>query len=84
SADSFMECFYLNLLDIKIDPRHFGTHSFWCGSCQYLSMILQWPIHNICSWAGWSDSFDNPGTLFKYLLSWTDAPTVQREDYFNP
>ncbi|KAJ6622750.1 hypothetical protein B0H10DRAFT_2174975 [Mycena sp. CBHHK59/15] len=84
STDSFMEYFRNNLLDIGIDPRPYGTHSFRRGGCQYLAMVLRWPFRNICSWGGWAENFDNPGTLFKYLLSWTDTPLLEREDYLNP
>ncbi|KAJ7870056.1 hypothetical protein B0H14DRAFT_2726455, partial [Mycena olivaceomarginata] len=84
STDSFMEYFRNNLLDIDIDPRPYGTHSFRRGGCQYLAMVLRWPFRNICSWGGWAENFDNPGTLFKYLLSWTDTPLLEREDYLNP
>ncbi|KDQ61321.1 hypothetical protein JAAARDRAFT_32330 [Jaapia argillacea MUCL 33604] len=84
SSASFMECFRRHLLEVGIDPRPYGTHSFRRGGCQYLAMVLRWPIRNICSWGGWADSFDNPGTIFKYLLSLSDSPSVQREDYFNP
>lgn len=84
TADSFLECFRNNLLDIGIDPRPYGTHSFRRGGCQYLAVVLRWPLRQICTWGGWTESFDNPGTIFKYLLSWTDAPLLQREDYFNP
>ncbi|KAJ7252839.1 hypothetical protein C8J57DRAFT_1437368 [Mycena rebaudengoi] len=84
STDSFMEYFRNNLLDVGIDPRPYGTHSFRRGGCQYLAMVLRWPFRNICSWGGWAENFDNPGTLFKYLLSWTDTPLLEREDYLNP
>ncbi|TDL13834.1 hypothetical protein BD410DRAFT_817264 [Rickenella mellea] len=84
SADSFMECFRNNLLDIKIDPRPYGTHSFRRGGCQYLAMVLRWPFRNICSWGGWAENFDNPGTIFKYLLAWTDVETVTREEFMDP
>ncbi|OBZ78715.1 hypothetical protein A0H81_00663 [Grifola frondosa] len=84
SSEGFLECFRNNLLDVKIDPRPYDTHSFRRGGCQYLAMVLRWPFRNICSWGGWAPNFDNPGTLFKYLLSWTDTPLVEREDYFNP
>jgi hypothetical protein len=47
-------------------------------------MSLRWPFRDICSWGGWAENFDNPGTLFKYLLSWTDKATLAQEDYFNP
>ncbi|KAJ7649070.1 hypothetical protein DFH06DRAFT_1083757 [Mycena polygramma] len=83
STDSFMEYFRNNLLDIGVDPRPYGTHSFRRGGCQYLAMVLRWPFRNICSWGGWAENFDNPGTLFKYLLSWTDTPLLEREDYLN-
>jgi len=46
-------------------------------------MVLSWPICNIGAWGGWADNFDNPGTMFKYLLSWVDAPGIDRQDYFN-
>ncbi|OSD07467.1 hypothetical protein PYCCODRAFT_1358583, partial [Trametes coccinea BRFM310] len=84
SSDSFLECFRNNMVDISIDPRPFGMHSFRRGGCQYLATVLRWPIRNICSWGGWTDNFDNPGTIFRYLLSWVDSPTVDRRDYFNP
>ncbi|KAG2152453.1 hypothetical protein BD769DRAFT_1624030 [Suillus cothurnatus] len=84
SSESFLECFQNNLLDIGVDPRPYGTHSFRRGGCQYLAMVLRWPFRNICTWGGWAENFDNPSTIFKYLLSWTDSPFVEREDYFNP
>ncbi|RDX40411.1 hypothetical protein OH76DRAFT_1490092 [Lentinus brumalis] len=83
TSEVFLECFRNNLLDVGIDPRPYGTHSFRRGGCQYLAMVLRWPIRNICTWGGWSENF-NSGTIFKYLLSWTDAPLIDREDYMNP
>lgn len=70
-------------MDVGIDPRPFGTHSFRRGGCQYLHFDLRWGIIDICSWGGWADDFDNQGTIFKYLLSWTDGARVPREDLFN-
>ncbi|EPT03529.1 hypothetical protein FOMPIDRAFT_1116000, partial [Fomitopsis schrenkii] len=84
SSENFLECFRNNLLDIKIDPRPYGTHSFRRGGCQYLAMVKRWPFRDICTWGGWAENFDNPGTIFKYLMSWVDAPLVERKDYFNP
>ncbi|KAI0656203.1 hypothetical protein C8Q70DRAFT_1046854 [Cubamyces menziesii] len=84
SSDSFMECFRNNMVDINIDPRPYGMHSFRRGGCQYLAIVLRWPIRNICEWGGWAENFDNPGTIFRYLLSWVDSPTMDRKDYFNP
>ncbi|KAI0761063.1 hypothetical protein BD413DRAFT_607291 [Trametes elegans] len=84
SSDSFLECFRNNMVDIGIDPRPYGMHSFRRGGCQYLAMVLRWPIKNVCTWGGWAENFDNPGTIFRYLLSWVDSPTIDRKDYFNP
>ncbi|KAJ6631789.1 hypothetical protein B0H10DRAFT_1694602, partial [Mycena sp. CBHHK59/15] len=80
STDSLMKYFRNNLLDIDIDPQPYGTHSFCRGRCQYLAMVLCWPFCKICSW-GWAENFNNPSTLFKYLLSWTDTPLLEHEDY---
>ncbi|KAH9840012.1 uncharacterized protein C8Q71DRAFT_795217 [Rhodofomes roseus] len=84
SYESFVECFKNNLLDVSIDPRPYGTHSFRRGGCQYLAMVKRWPIRDICTWGGWAENFDSAGTIFKYLLSSVDAPLLDRQDYFNP
>jgi hypothetical protein len=83
SSDSFLRCFRSNLIDVGIDPRMFGTHSFRRGGCQYLHFGLRWSIVDICSWGGWAADFDNWGTIFKYLMSWTDAQRIRREDFFD-
>ncbi|KAI0741501.1 hypothetical protein C8Q80DRAFT_1110240, partial [Daedaleopsis nitida] len=79
----FLKCFRNNMLDVGIDPRSYGTHLFCRGGCQYLHIELQWPIQNICDWGGWAEDFDNPGTIFKYLLSWLDNPYAQRQEFFD-
>ena len=84
SSDSLLNAFRNNLLDIKRDPRLFGTHSFRRGGCQYLAVTLRWHIRDVCSWGGWADNFDNPGTIFKYLLSFVDGHVTRREDFLNP
>ncbi|KAI1789725.1 hypothetical protein LXA43DRAFT_892436, partial [Ganoderma leucocontextum] len=84
SSKNFLQCFRNNLLDINIDPRLYGTHSFRRGGCQYLHTELRWPMRKICDWGGWAEDFDNPGTIFRYLLSWVDSPHALRSDYFNP
>ena len=81
---AFLECFRNNLLDIGVDPQYYGTHSFRRGGCQWLAVVCRWSFRRICDWGGWSPNFDNPGTLFKYLLSWIDNPLERREDFFNP
>ncbi|KAM5541490.1 hypothetical protein V8D89_004680 [Ganoderma adspersum] len=84
SSASFLNCFRRNMVEIGIDPRPYGTHSFRHGGCQYLSTELRWPFRDICLWGGWAEDFDNPGTIFRYLLSWVDKPTLERKDFFNP
>lgn len=84
SSSSFMTCFRRNMLEIGIDPRTYGTHSFRRGGCQYLAMERRWPFRDICQWGGWAEDFDNPGTIFRYLLSSVDSPTLSRKDFMNP
>ncbi|KIJ06234.1 hypothetical protein PAXINDRAFT_92328, partial [Paxillus involutus ATCC 200175] len=84
TSQSFLECLRNNLLDISIDPCPYGTHSFRRGGCQYLHTVLKWPFRQICNWGRWADNFDNPGTIFKYLLSWNDNPDEERKHYMNP
>ncbi|KAG1889055.1 uncharacterized protein F5891DRAFT_1131871 [Suillus fuscotomentosus] len=84
TSDSFLECFRNNLLDISVDPRPYGTHLFRRGGCQFLHTVRGWSFRKICDWGGWAENFDNPGTIFKYLLSWNDNPAEAREHYMNP
>ncbi|KAI9572412.1 hypothetical protein HD554DRAFT_2202838 [Boletus coccyginus] len=84
TSAAFLECFCNNLLDIGVDPRPYGTHSFHHGGCQYLHTVLKWPFRQICAWGGWTKNFDNPGTIFKYLLSWNNNPDHEREELMNP
>ncbi|KAG1847318.1 hypothetical protein DFJ58DRAFT_717213 [Suillus subalutaceus] len=84
TSDSFLECFRNNLLDIRVDPRPYGTHLFQWGGCQFLYKVCRWDFRDICDWGGWAENFDNPGTIFKYLLSWNNNPREQQEHYMNP
>ncbi|KAG1814841.1 hypothetical protein EV424DRAFT_1325878 [Suillus variegatus] len=84
TSNVFLECFHNNLLDIGVDPHPYGTHSFRRGGCQFLYKVCRWDFRDICDWGGWAENFDNPGTIFKYLLSWNDNPREQREHYMNP
>ncbi|RDX46842.1 hypothetical protein OH76DRAFT_1419903 [Lentinus brumalis] len=84
SSQTFLKCFRNNMADIGIDPRPYGTHSFRRGGCQYLHTELRWPMQQICDWGGWAEDFDNPTTIFRYLLSWVDKGSMHREDYMNP
>ncbi|KAG1885269.1 hypothetical protein F4604DRAFT_1676642 [Suillus subluteus] len=78
TADSFLECFRNNLLDISIDPRPYGTHSFCRGGCQYLAMVLRWPLRQICTWGGWAENFDNPGTILSIYCHGRMRPAPAR------
>ncbi|KAG7085513.1 hypothetical protein E1B28_003073 [Marasmius oreades] len=49
TSAQFLEGFRNNLLDIGVDPAPYGTHSFRCGGCQWLSVDLRWPIRKILS-----------------------------------
>ncbi|KAG2052049.1 hypothetical protein BDR06DRAFT_888684, partial [Suillus hirtellus] len=84
TSDAFLECFRNNLLDIGVDPCPYGTHSFRRGGCQFLYKVCRWDFGDICDWGGWAKNFNNPGTIFKYLLSWNDNPHEKREHYMNP
>ncbi|KAG2108144.1 hypothetical protein BD769DRAFT_1630550 [Suillus cothurnatus] len=75
TLDSFLECFQNNLLNISVDPQPYGIHSFHRAG---------WSFWKICDWGGWAENFDNPGTIFKYLLSWNDNPAEARKHYMNP
>ena len=79
-----MTCFRNNLMDVGVDPRLYGTHSFRRGGCQYIHLVERWPIQRICFWGGWTQDYDSPGTIFKYLLSFSDTPLVERHDLWNP
>ncbi|KAG1819262.1 uncharacterized protein BJ212DRAFT_1446308 [Suillus subaureus] len=83
TSERFLELFRNNLLDIGVDPSSYGTHSFWCGGCQYLHIERQWPLHRICEWGGWSLEFTNL-MIVKYLISHNDDATEPCEHFFNP
>src|ERR1700737_3764913 len=83
SQEQFSEYFHQNLLDLSVDFRPYGTHSFRRGGCQYLCSEKRWGIRKLCDWGGWSTDFDNL-TIVRYLMSWNDDPTMRREDFLNP
>ncbi|KAJ7799310.1 DNA breaking-rejoining enzyme [Mycena olivaceomarginata] len=80
---SSSKCFRNNLLDIRIDPYPYGTHSFRRGGCQWLYTCCRWGLIRICDWGGWSTEFSSL-TIVKYLISYVDDPSERREDYMNP
>ena len=68
TSEYFLEMFWNNLLDIEIDPTPYGTHSFRCGGCLWMSVDLCWNLCTICEWGGWSMELTNL-TIVKYLIS---------------
>ncbi|KAK0217978.1 hypothetical protein IW262DRAFT_1560948 [Armillaria fumosa] len=70
TAEAFLELFCNNLCDLEIPPYAYGTHSFRCGGCQWLSIDLRW-----------STDFSHL-TIVKYLISWNDNPMLQQDDFF--
>ncbi|KAH7903548.1 hypothetical protein BJ138DRAFT_1107580 [Hygrophoropsis aurantiaca] len=83
TTEQFLEQFRNNLLDIKIDPYAYGTHSFRRGGVQYYASDCRWQLRKICEFGGWSQEFAHM-TIVKYLISWNDNPTERREDFLNP
>jgi hypothetical protein len=71
-----------NLLNVKVDPIPYGTHSFRCGGCQWMLVQLRWPLHHVCEWGGWSTKFLHI-TIVKYLISWNDDATETWDNFFN-
>ncbi|KAG1863694.1 hypothetical protein F4604DRAFT_1882172 [Suillus subluteus] len=66
-SNAFLKCVCNNLLDIGVDPHPYSR-------CQFLYKVCRWDFGDICDWGGWAENFDNPGMIFKYLLSWNDNP----------
>ncbi|TRM55126.1 hypothetical protein BD626DRAFT_417780, partial [Schizophyllum amplum] len=83
TSEHFLELFRNNLLDLRIDPASYGTHSFRRGGCQYWMVVRRWNLRKLCDWGGWSVEFNNM-TIVKYVISWNDDPLERREDYTNP
>ncbi|KAK0471479.1 hypothetical protein IW261DRAFT_1670580 [Armillaria novae-zelandiae] len=77
----FLQLFRNNLCDLGELPYAYGTHSFRRGGCQWLSVDLRWSICQICEWGGWSTDFTHL-TIVKYLISWNDAATLRRDEFF--
>jgi len=71
-------------MDVDINPRPYGTHSFHCGGAQYLHRVRRWDIVKVCDWGGWSKDSEAQSTLFKYLLSWNDSSLQSREQMLHP
>ncbi|KAF9075775.1 hypothetical protein BDP27DRAFT_1539648 [Rhodocollybia butyracea] len=82
TSEQFLEMFRLNLCEIGVDHIPYGTHSFRCGGCQWLSVEHRWPLRQICEWGGWSTEFTHL-TIVKYLISWNDNPSTNCADFFN-
>ncbi|KII83178.1 hypothetical protein PLICRDRAFT_119728, partial [Plicaturopsis crispa FD-325 SS-3] len=83
TTEQFLELFRNNLIDIKVDPHPYGTHSFRRGGCQWLAVYKRWTLRKICEWAGWSMNFTHL-TIVKYLISSNDEAGERREEFFKP
>jgi len=83
-AGQFLDLFRHNLMDIDVDPRPYGTHSFRRGGAQFLHRVRRWSIIKVCDWGGWSKDNDAQSTIFKYLLSWNDSPHHTRREMLHP
>ncbi|KAJ7618074.1 DNA breaking-rejoining enzyme [Roridomyces roridus] len=83
TSETFLEMFRNNLVDIRIFPAPYGTHSFRRGGCQWLYTTCRWGLRRICDWGGWSTDFSSM-TIVKYLISYADDPQEKREDFMNP
>ncbi|KAL1751299.1 hypothetical protein FB107DRAFT_222322, partial [Schizophyllum commune] len=83
TAESFLEHFRLNLLDIGLSRTTYGTHSFRRGGCQYLVVQRRWNLRRVCEWGGWSTDF-NYLTIVRYIISFIDEPMSTRDDFFRP
>ena len=74
-SGAFLECFCNNLLDINIDLRYYGTHSFRHGGCQWLAVVRRWSFRRICDWVGTMGSrhlefrHDRRGNTLIHLVS---------------
>ncbi|KAF9487094.1 DNA breaking-rejoining enzyme [Pleurotus eryngii] len=82
TSEQFLKLFRNSLLDIRLDPYPYGTHSFRRGGCQFLHGDLRWSLRRLCDWGGWSTDFTHL-TIVKYLISWNDEPGEKREDFLN-
>jgi hypothetical protein len=80
----FLDFFRHNLMDIGLDPRPYGTHSFRRGGAQFLYVERRWNVVDVCNWGGWSKDLEAQCTVFKYLLSWNDTSKTTRKEMLHP
>jgi hypothetical protein len=80
----FLDFFRHNLMDVGLDPRPYGTHSFRRGGAQFLHFERRWSIVAVCNWGGWSKDLEAQCTVFKYLLSWNDTSHGTRKQMLHP
>ncbi|KAL1699077.1 hypothetical protein EV121DRAFT_216974, partial [Schizophyllum commune] len=83
TAESFLEHFRINLLQVGVSYSAYGTHSFRRGGCQYLITHRRWNIRRVCEWGGWSTDFTYM-TIVKYIISYVDEAMSARDDFFRP
>jgi hypothetical protein len=83
TAQQFTEFHRHNLIDVGIDYRLYGTHSFRRGGAQWLYSEKRWGVRKIADWGGWSTDWDS-SSIIRYLFNWNDDPMMAREDFMNP
>ncbi|KAJ7490204.1 hypothetical protein B0H11DRAFT_1719309, partial [Mycena galericulata] len=83
SSTAFLLLFRNNLLEVKVDPAPYGTHSLRRGGVQYLLLFKRKGIRQICEWGGWSTDFTSSSVL-RYIISLSDDVQLVREDFLDP
>ncbi|KAJ6464719.1 DNA breaking-rejoining enzyme [Mycena vulgaris] len=83
STTAFLKLFRNNLLDVKVDPAPYGTHSIRRGGVQYLLLSKRVGIRQICEWGGWSTEFTSTSVL-RYIISISDDVQLIRQDFLDP
>ncbi|KAJ7447380.1 DNA breaking-rejoining enzyme [Mycena galericulata] len=83
SSTAFLLLFRNNLLEVKVDPAPYGTHSLRRGGVQYLLLFKRKGIRQICEWGGWSTDFTSSSVL-RYIISLSDDVQLVREVFLDP
>ncbi|KAJ6485090.1 hypothetical protein C8R47DRAFT_980677 [Mycena vitilis] len=79
---TFLEWYRSLLAENGADPELYGVHSLRRGGFQYLYIDLDWNLHKVAAWGGWSEK--DFQTIIKYLISRYDDDKIPREDFLDP
>ncbi|KAJ7445234.1 hypothetical protein B0H11DRAFT_1746916 [Mycena galericulata] len=83
SSTSFLLLLRNNLIEVKVDPAPYGTHSIRRGGVQYLLLFKRKGIRQICEWGGWSTEFTSTSVL-RYIISLSDDVQLNRQEFLDP